>query len=348
MWRLLLGITLFGAIACADRGAISVVPKDTRIGSQRPVFVATTRQSSTDTDYSSLRTSRLQFARYDVSIPPNHVEGHIEWPTGTPNPETDFVTTHITPFDTAAQFGAAVKRATQQTPSTAIVFVHGFNTTFAEGTYRAAQVAHDMKDPNASVHYSWPATDKILEYTRDRDSVLFARDGLEQLLETLADQGNANIILVAHSIGSQLTVETLRQIYLQQKTDVMKRLAGVVLISPDIDNTLFEQQISRITPLPQPFVVFGDEKDLALKVSSFLTGRANRVGQLKRTETLKRKGVQFVDVTEIDDGAGPFKHAVPITSPTMLSILRNLQPADATNLRTQSDDIQSQINATLR
>lgn len=334
---LALAITL---MACSGPERIDLVQNAPNVGTERQIFVATTRQADGDIDFSSLRTSRLSYARYDVSIPPTHIEGQIEWPGKTPNPATDFVTKNITPYPNAAAFGRALNRNPARNTDTAIIFIHGYNTSFAEGTYRLAQVSHDMQDPNTVIHYSWPATENSLEYIRDRDSVLFARDGLESLLRTLSAQGFDNIVLVAHSVGSSLVVETLRQISLQRDHNVANRISGVVLIAPDIDSNLFETQISRINPLPKPFVVFGSGEDPALRLSAFLTGRANRVGQLKDTETLRKYGVQFIDVSDVTDGESG--HSVAITSPTVLSILRELPdpngPNDVRILQTLIDD----------
>lgn len=320
-------IALFLA-ACNERGTISVVPDTPLGGPVEQIFVATTRQPSAGPDiFSSLRTSQLSFARFDISIPPTHQPGRIEWPEKpekSVDPRTDFVTKQIVHYPSAADFGTALRASLAPAKGEVIVYVHGFNVTFAEGTYRLAQLSRDVKNRSTAVHYSWPATQNTLEYTRDRDSALFARDGLQTLLELLAAQNYNRIVIVAHSIGSNLVVETLRQISLQKNTNVTKRLAGVVLISPDIDTNLFEIQLSRINPLPKPFVVFGDEADIALKASAFLTGRSNRVGQLKDTEILRRYGVQFVNVTDIGDGDGPLNHSVAITSPTVLSILEKL------------------------
>ena len=68
-----------------------------------------------------------------------------------------------------------------------MVFVHGFNTNFAEGVYRQAQMMHDFGTPAIGVHYSWPSAADARLYLYDRDSAFFARDGLERLLRLLAD-----------------------------------------------------------------------------------------------------------------------------------------------------------------
>ncbi len=334
---LALTITL---MACSGPERVDLVSHAPNIGTERQVFVATTRQADGDIDFSSLRTSRLSYARYDVSIPPTHVAGQIEWPRKKPNPATDFVTRNVTQYANATAFGHALNQNPARHTDTAIVFIHGYNTSFAEGTYRLAQISHDMQNANTVIHYSWPATENSLAYIRDRDSVLFARDGLESLLQTLSDHRFGNIVLVAHSIGSSLVVETLRQISLQGERHIANRISGVILIAPDIDTNLFETQISRITPLPKPFVVFGSSTDPALRLSAFLTARANRVGQLKDTKTLRKYGVQFVDVTDVKDGES--EHSVAITSPTVLSILRELpdlnSPKDVRNIQAFIDE----------
>ena len=322
----LLALTL---MACSGPERIDFVPTDTANTTTREIFVATTRQAAGPTDFSAERTTNLSYARYDISIPPTHAEGTIEWPGRKPNPATDFVTKRILPYGSSREFGRALNANAARKTDTAIIYVHGYNTSFAEGTYRLAQISHDMQDRNTVIHYSWPATENSLEYIRDRDTVLFARDGLESLIKTVADQGFGNIVIVAHSVGSGLVTETPRQISLQSKSRLSHRIGGVILIAPDIDTDVFETQISRINPMPKPFVVFGSAEDPALRLSAFLTGRANRVGQLKDTETLRRYGVQFVDVTDVKDGESG--HSVAITSPTVLSILRELPDPNGTN-----------------
>ena len=96
------------------------------------------------------------------------------------------------------------------TDGEAIIFVHGYNSNFAEGVYRIAQFAHDLQLPGTVVLYSWPSAAEPLGYAYDRDSALFARDGLESLIHEVAHAGAKRILLVAHSMGSGLTMEALR------------------------------------------------------------------------------------------------------------------------------------------
>ncbi len=45
-----------------------------------------------------------------------------------------------------------------------MVFVHGFNNTFADGLHRTAQIRHDFEIPGVAVHYAWPSAGNALGY----------------------------------------------------------------------------------------------------------------------------------------------------------------------------------------
>jgi esterase/lipase superfamily enzyme len=83
----------------------------------------------------------------------------------------------------------------------AALFVHGFNTNFAEGVYRQAQLSHDHDVEGPSIHFAWPSAAITADYAYDRESALFSRDGLEAAIEALARANVASYNLVAHSMG---------------------------------------------------------------------------------------------------------------------------------------------------
>lgn len=261
-------------------------------------------------------------ARYDISIPPTHKKGKVEWPRGTADVMTDMVTIGVADYKNRRQFVSAANTKSIRGED-AVIFVHGYNNTFAEGLYRFAQVANDVEIKGPKFHYSWPSAGDARGYIYDRDSILFARDGLEQLLSDVARTDAPGIFIVAHSIGAALTIETLRQISISKNDFLHKKLRGVVMISPDIDVNVFVQSLKRIKPRPDPMLIFVSKKDFALKFSSFLTGKNSRLGVVDNLEVLKGSGVDIIDVSAFDDGDGFLNHSVAITSPTVLNILRN-------------------------
>ncbi len=318
--------------ACAPRGEITLDPAAAAVGTVRPVFIGTTRAIDPETrGFGTERSEAPHFARYDVSIPPDREPGEINWPKRkkSPDPNTDFLTTAEVIQPNAAAFRADLAGAIRAEPRgkrDAVVFIHGFNTNFSEGLYRIAQLANDLDLPMATVHYSWPSAANPLGYVYDRDSALFARDGLEDLLNEVSAAGAENIFVVAHSMGSALTMETLRQIAIRNKGSLRSKIAGVVLISPDIDVDVFRAQAKAMGELPQPFLIFGSDRDRILNISATLTGRTERLGNIKDVSELADLKVTFLDVAAYTSGAGHFPLG---DSPALLSLMGNIAQVDA-------------------
>lgn len=329
--RVALLVLTLALAGCAGPQPLGFGEDPAGIGRHQQIFVATTRGSDGNQhSFSGERSDQLSYARYTVSVPPGHRPGQIEWPTGNPDPGRHFVTVGSKEFGGSDGFRAAISKAIANQGSDgreAIVFVHGYNTSFAKGLYRLTQMFHDMRPPGIAVHYSWPSSGRTSGYVYDRDSTVFARDGLEQLLITLAGTGVSRIVLVGHSMGGFLTIETLRQMAIRDNSTINRMLGGVVLISPDIDIDVFKAQASRINPLPKPFVIFVSNRDRALSISAKLTGRTERLGSLSDISTLNDLNIIVVNTSNFDDGDAT-NHLTPATSPALISILNGLPRSD--------------------
>ncbi len=176
MRHALLAATLTLA-ARTPRGAMVVVPPDTVTGTVSTVYVGTTRSLEPTGIFGSGRSETLNFARYDVAIPPDREIGKIsDGKPKRPNVSTDFVTTNPVLYSSGNTFRADLCKSLSENGREAVIFVHGFNNTFTEGLYRIAQLHHDLDVPGVAVHYSWRSAAEPLGYVYDRDSVIFARD----------------------------------------------------------------------------------------------------------------------------------------------------------------------------
>lgn len=327
MMRLFALVCLAALAACAPRGAIMVVPEAAGVGFVQPVFVGTTRREAEGEPFSRNRSYAARFARFDVSIPPDRELGALPWPPkhGTPDPRRHMLTVAERSYATDQAFRTALA-AEMAGSREAVVYVHGFNNTFAEGLYRFAQLHHDMELPGVPVHYSWPSRGTPLGYAYDRDSALFARDGLERLLHEVAGAGAERIYLVAHSMGGALTMEALRQLAIRKDRSVMRRIGGVILISPDIDVDVFRAQAQAVGKLPQPFVIFTSARDRALRLSAGLAGETVRLGNLRDVGFLAGLEVTLLEVGAFSTGDGHFTAG---TSPTLLRLLNRIGDVDA-------------------
>jgi len=321
--RLFLVVCLAVATACAPRGKLTVDTEAGTVGTVESIFIGTTRDLQQDGNYGNKRSEVTHFARYAVSIPPKRELGEINWPSrfAEPNPERDFLTVSARTYEDARAFRGDLSTALKAEGGEAVVFVHGYNNNFSEGLYRVAQFAHDLELPGVVVHYAWPSAAEPLGYVYDRDSALFARDGLAALLDQLTDAGATRILLVAHSMGSALTMEALRTASLRGDSKALDRLSGVILISPDIDVDLFRAQAKSIGELPQPFVIFGSNRDRLLRISAGLTGQRERLGSLSDLSQVADLKVTFLDVSAFASGAAHFTMG---DSPALILLMQRI------------------------
>lgn len=268
---------------CATRpGPEMLTPVASSEVHQVNIHIATPRERDPEQSqsFTSIRSPRLNFAHYTISIPPNHQASAIEWPqTLPPDPATSFATVAYAHLDQAG-FGDQLA-AGGEGKRNVVVFVHGYNTNFTEGLYRMAQIVADNPMPISAVLFSWPSDGKAIGYVADKDSVAYSRDHLARLLEQLADDPRiGGITLFAHSMGCWLTAETLRQLRLSGLGRVIERLSSVALAAPDIDLDVFRNQLETIGPLNPPLTILVSPDDRALDLSRKLGGERVRVGSL--------------------------------------------------------------------
>lgn len=340
--RILMLVALGLLAACAPRGELRFAPEAAAIGNVQRIFIATSRADDGSEVYSSARGYELRHARFDISIPPEREMGSLPWPrkNEASDPRKHMLTVQGNLFKDKQDFRNALAQELRQTPTAAqreaVIFIHGFNNNFAEGLYRFAQIYHDMDLPGVPVHYSWPSRGSVLGYAYDRDSALFARDGLEALIREVALSGARKIHLVAHSMGSHLTMEALRGLYLRGDRTILSRLGGTMLISPDIDVDVFRGQASAMTDLPQPFVIFTSQRDNALAISATLAGESNRLGNLTDVSRLGGLQVTLLDTSNVEAAD---THLAPGTSPILLQLIRSGREIDGALMR----DAQSRV-----
>jgi esterase/lipase superfamily enzyme len=291
---------------CAPRGDFTRAPAGLAGGTPETIFVGTSRAADGEA-FSFGRSGEPGFLRYDIAIPPDREPGTVAWPPKTRKPDAkrDFLTLDERRFPSGDAFTAALQAAMKlRGQSDAVVYVHGFNNTMAEGVYRVAQMHHDLSVPGVAVHYAWPSRGSALGYVYDRDSVLFARSGFVSLLDEVEDAGARDIVIVAHSMGAFLTMEGLRQMALRGGPKALDRIKGVVLIAPDLDLDVFLSQARDIGTLPEPFVIFGSSRDRILNISATLSGTGDRLGNIDNVAKIADLNVIYLDTAAYSTGTG--------------------------------------------
>jgi len=154
-----------------------------------------------------------------------------------------------------------------------LIYVHGYNTTFETAALDAARLSDGVKFVGETMVFSWPSRAGLLDYGYDRESAMWSRDALQQLLDGLiASPIVGHVHIVAHSIGTMLTMEALRQLYAQLGDEAANRVGTVVFASPDIDLDGFSSSVQRIGHLARKIIVVTAADDRALAVSRWMAG----------------------------------------------------------------------------
>ncbi|MEW9808488.1 alpha/beta hydrolase [Mesorhizobium sp. ZMM04-5] len=320
----LLALSASGCISERNHELLAVNPTAvpaSSVAARHDIFVATTRQKAQDRTvvFDRERSDQLAFAKVGVTVPRNHEIGKIERAKdgNAGNPATDFTATDLTIYKSGDAFTTAVADEGQRV----LVFVHGYNTGFDDGIYRATQLAHDTKYPGTTVLFSWASGAKTRDYVYDKDSSTAARDDLEATLVMLARSRRIKSIdIIAHSMGNWLAMEVLRQLAIGGNRDLGGKLGYVVLASPDIDVDIFKKQMIRYGKPDLPFVVILSDDDRALRFSSLIAGKKARVGDEASAGELAALGVTVVDLSAIQSG-DRLNHAKFADNPVLVQLL---------------------------
>ncbi|SLN42878.1 alpha/beta hydrolase [Ruegeria meonggei] len=312
-------LTAVSLTACVDRTISETVPTALNVGSPETVYATTTRARELDGSYGYRRGDGLKFLEMTVSVPPNHTPGTLDFSYANPDPKTQFVMASVDELQGPQDLKNRLGRVEEVS-----IFVHGYNTTQSETAFRAAQLSRDIGIPGATMVYSWPSQATGYGYAYDLDSMLFARDGLEQTVRQLKSMGVKRVVIVAHSMGSALTMEMMRQAELREPGWASKNIEGVILISPDLDVDLFRSQMDSIGTPPDPFVIMVSQKDKLLGISARLRGttKGERLGNISSAEQLSEYKISILDTTAFTKDAES-SHFIAATSPALLAIINS-------------------------
>jgi esterase/lipase superfamily enzyme len=293
------------------------------------MLVATTRAPSDNPAilFSGERGSGLKIDAVDVSIPPdkNRKIGEVQWPKHLPpDPSKDFTTlavkSLVTKQDTQQWLNANAKSKHR-----VMIFVHGFNNTYEDSVYRFAQIVHDSKTDVVPVLFTWPSRANIFDYNYDKESANYSRDALEDLLQRVSlEPGVTDITVMAHSMGSWLAVESLRQMAIRHGT-VNAKIKNVILASPDLDVDVFRSQFIALGTKPPHFTLFVSRDDRALSISRRIAGNVDRLGQINPADepyrsALEATGITVIDLTKLKTG-DQLNHGKFAESPEVVQLI---------------------------
>ncbi|MDX2289095.1 MAG: alpha/beta hydrolase [Hyphomicrobiaceae bacterium] len=260
--------------------------------------------------YDGNRGRRLELGQALVTVPRNHVEPLVERPWALTIPflnvtvyqEAEDPKRHFTMQELKAlsreEVLALVKArlaASSRFKDHAIVFVHGYQTTFDNAVYRTAQIAYDLEFDGAPFLYSWPSAGTLLGYTYDRESAGQSERYLRDFLKMVMTQtGATKISVIAHSMGNQPTLRVLQDLKRELPDGLL--LSQLILAAPDVDRDNFENIVDQVKDVAGGVTLYAAANDQALIVSRQVNG-APRAGDVPDGLPIIMPGIDTIDAT---------------------------------------------------
>lgn len=328
-------------IAARKRAAPAAAAKDEQPFDVVPVYYGTDRAVEADPErlkYGAERGHKLQLGRALVTVPTAHKVPAIErpWVIEIPyfkvkiyeekeDPAKHFTLQELTAL-TKEELLALVKERLAKSAAFkdhAIVFVHGFNTSFDYALFRTAQIAYDLKFDGAPFVYSWPSGGKVASYTYDRGSAEQAEPHLAEFLDLVVKESGAkSISLIAHSMGNEVLLRVLERMRPKAPEGVV--ISQVILAAPDVDRDKFQNIARQITDFAQGVTLYAASNDRALRYSASFWGGIPRAGDVPETGPLIIPGVDTIDVSAVSTDSLGLNHSGYAENNTLLNDIKLL------------------------
>jgi esterase/lipase superfamily enzyme len=272
--------------------------------------------------FGSDRARKLQLGEALVTVPKVHEVPNVErpWVVKIPyfdvtlyaeseDPKKHFTVKEIKAL-TKEELLAQVKArlgASKLFKDQAIVFVHGYNTSFDNALYRTAQIAYDIDFDGATFLYSWPSGGAVASYTYDRESAQASEPYLREFLEMVVKQtGAKSVSIIAHSMGNQPLMDVLRDMRNAAPEGVA--INQVFLAAPDVDADSFSNLAKAIQGLAKNVTLYVASNDRALIVSRNFWG-SYRAGDVPPAGPLILPGIDTIDVTAASTDTFAINHS---------------------------------------
>ena len=239
-------------------------------------------------EYYSDERDELKYGYCDVSIPRGHLQGELERPFNfwiihlDENPEKHIVLETVSELNEGKFFQHLTDGIDRTPQHEALLFIHGYNTTFAEAARRTAQIAWDIPFYGITSFFAWPSAGALLGYPHDETNAEWSYSYLEKFIEKIITKTNIERFhIIAHSLGNKILSFTLKN--LAEKEELSERLKvihQIVLAAPDIDCGVFKKDIlPAIKDVGKRKTVYASDKDMALKASVTFRMGLPRLGE---------------------------------------------------------------------
>lgn len=285
LFLLILALTFAVPAAGRDCSGGGSTPRRTAI----PVFYATDRndrangepvhwgnESDTGAHYGLLESSILRScATLSADYP-------AWWPPATDarHPRDYFAISRDRPYRDSAEMTAAIDAALTglqsgdpARPRIVILYLHGYNNSFADAAQRSAQLAFDLGSPVVPVFYSWPSQSSLRRYVWDATRVQRSYPFVRELIRAILDQARPDQLhIIAHSMGNRAALAALLDLA-RERPNLSRQVTSLTLLSPDVDQILFSRAaLPELGRIAGRVTLFANRHDRPLDASNLENG----------------------------------------------------------------------------
>jgi len=206
----------------------------------------------------------------------------------------------------------------------ALVFIHGYNTSFENALLRTAQIAVAADYPGRVYLFSWPSAESTMGYLSDMDMAERSEVHFSEFMRAIfRDPEIRQVDIVAHSMGAQLLTRALADLkdLFYSRADV--KIRQVILAAPDVAVEVFANKIREIKSLVGGVIVYGSREDVPLWWSRWLRNGPTRLGRYV-------PGMRGPAMVPVADGDKPAGAAVDSGAAIESVLSKDIEVVDAT------------------
>ena len=308
-------------------GALSML-KSRR--SEMAVLFGTNRNfdSKAPGQFGTKRATELTFGEALVFVPgaiPSTDGGIVTMGAPSPLEKLIVANAHVLDSKAFATVAAARTKTAKLYPKSALVFVHGFGTTFEFALARAGQISRDIAYDGPVFAFSWPSLGNTLptSYGTDQTTATASRDALVRFLGAVEDATGADRIhIVAHSMGNLVLIDALSDLQRSAvaSAGLAAKLGEILFASPDVDAADFKAKVGALQG--RHLTLYASANDSPLRLSAW-KHLGPRAGSVIGGRPVLAPGLDSIDVTAAgSDWFG--NHELYISNPFIATDLRKL------------------------
>jgi esterase/lipase superfamily enzyme len=202
------------------------------------------------------------------------------------------------PMDKDSFFAGMRAQLQGQDEHDALIYIHGFHTTFVEAAQRAAAIGYQLKMP-LTLFYSWPSQGRAADYLTDLTLVERSQDSIAQfLIDAVKRSGATRVHVIAHSMGNEGMLRAMLSPLMQQAIQNHIHFGQIILAAPDVDKEEFNEKAKVYTAVADRVTLYASSNDVALNLSKKLRPTLDRAGLVP--PPVQAPGVDVVDVGNVN------------------------------------------------